>query len=204
MRSSVLDSLLDWLRHHEGPLAYLVIGLASLIEYVFPPFPGDAIALFAISLVFAAGFHGPAVYVALVLGAMIGGQAMWALGRSIGKGRERPAFLRGPRATRALERVEEHFSDHGTLFLVGHRFIPALRAFVYVAAGTSGLSFWRVLLLGGLSAVLWNAALFGVCWLVASNWDQLTTIVSVYSWIVIGVLVLVAIGFFVRSRRAAH
>src|SRR5439155_617231 len=51
MRSSVLDSILDWLRHHEGPLAYVVVGLASLIEYVFPPFPGDAIAIFAISLV---------------------------------------------------------------------------------------------------------------------------------------------------------
>jgi membrane protein DedA with SNARE-associated domain len=201
VRSSVLDSILDWLRHHEGPLSYLVVGLAALIEYVFPPFPGDAIAIFAIYLVFAADFSGPATYGALVLGAVIGGQAMWALGRSIGKGRARPKFLQGPRASKALDRVEEHFEKHGNLFLVVHRFIPALRAFVYVGAGMAGLSWWRVLLLGGLSAVLWNGVLMGGGWLVASNWHALARYVSIYSAVAITVVAVVAVVWFVRSRK---
>lgn len=196
----MLDSILDWLRHHEGPLAYLVVGLASLTEYVFPPFPGDAIAIFSIYLVFAADFSGPAVYGALVLGAVIGGQAMWALGRSVGKGRKRPRFLAGPRAMKALDQVEDHFEKHGGLFLVVHRFIPALRAFVYVGAGMAGLSWWRVLLLGGISAVLWNGVLMGGGWLVAENWHALARYVSIYSAIAIGGVVIGLVVYFVRSR----
>jgi membrane protein DedA with SNARE-associated domain len=140
------------------------------------------------------------VYVVLVLGAVVGGQAMWALGRRIGAGRERPRFLRGPRASKALTDIALHFDRHGTLFLVVHRFIPALRAFVFVGAGMSGLSFWRVLVFGGLSAVLWNGALFGVAWLVASSWDRLERYLSIYSWVVLALLVVVAIVFFVRRR----
>jgi len=199
----VLDSILDWLRHHEGPLAYLVIGLSSLVEYVFPPFPGDTISLFAIYLVFAASYSLPIVYAVLVLGAIVGGQVMWALGRSIGKGRPRPKFLSGPKASQAIADVEAHFDAHGSLFLVVHRFIPALRAFVYVAAGMSGISFWRVLLLGGLSAVLWNGALMGLGWLVASNWESLARYVSVYSAVAL-VLVVIGLGvYFFRRRTGA-
>jgi membrane-associated protein len=198
----VLDSILDWLRHHEGPLAYAVIGLASLIEYVFPPFPGDSIAIFAIYLVFAAHYSAVGVYGLLVLGAIVGGQVMWALGRSIGQGRSRPKFLSGPRATKALESVQHHFEEHGSLFLVVHRFIPALRSFVYVGAGMAGISFWRVLLLGGLSAVLWNAALMGAGWLVADNWETLARYVGIYG--VVALVVALVIGGVVYARRRSR
>jgi len=198
----VLDSLLDWLRHHEGPLAYLVIGLSSLIEYVFPPFPGDTISIFAIYLVFAASYSLPLVYAVLVIGAIIGGQAMWFFGRSVGHGRKRPKFLSGPKATKALDDVQHHFEKHGSLFLIVHRFIPALRAFVFVGAGMTGISFWRVLLLGGLSAVLWNGALMGVGWLVASNWESLARYVGIYSTVALVLVVLGVVVYFVRRHRA--
>jgi membrane protein DedA with SNARE-associated domain len=129
---------------------------------------------------------------------------MWALGRSIGTGRKRPRFLSGPRATKALDEVEDRFEKHGGLFLVVHRFIPALRAFVYVGAGMAGISWWRVLLLGGLSAMLWNGVLMGGGWLVAENWESLARYVSIYSAIAIGAVVIGAIVFFVRRRRGSR
>lgn len=199
-----MHELFDWLRTHESPLAYVVLGLAGLIEYVFPPFPGDAIAVFGVYLAFGAGYHWALVYLALVLGAVVGGQVMWLVGRSMGTRDKRPAFLSGPRAKAALDQVQERFDTHGSLFLVVHRFIPALRAFVFVGAGMSGLSFWRVLLLGGISAMAWNAVLMGAGWLVASNWEQLAAILSAYSWLVLGILGIAVAVYFVRRRRRAE
>lgn len=198
----MLQQLFDWLRTHESPLAYVVLGLAALIEYVFPPFPGDAIAVFGICLAFGAGYHWALVYLALVLGAVVGGQSMWFVGRSIGTRDRRPAWLSGPRAKAALDQVQERFDRHGSLFLVVHRFIPALRAFVFVGAGMSGLSFWRVLVLGGLSAMAWNAVLMGAGWLVAANWERLAGIVSAYSSIVIGIVVVAIVVALWRARAA--
>lgn len=197
----MVASVLDWLRGHEGPLAYVVIGLAALIEYVFPPFPGDVIAIASICLALAAGYHVGGVYAALVLGALVGGQVMWWVGRRFAARENRPALLRRPRAEAALAEVEKRFASHGSLFLVVHRFVPALRAFVYVGAGMSGVSGWRVLALGGLSALAWNALLFAAGWLVAANLEALTALVSAYSWAVIA-LVVVALGVTLARRRA--
>lgn len=198
----MLAAILDWLRAHEGPQAYVLLGLASLIEYVFPPFPGDTIALFGVYLVLAASYDGPATYLSLVAGAVVGGQATWYVGRRIGRGATRPRFLQGEKASEALGAIEEHFARHGTLFLALHRFVPALRSFVFVAAGMSGVSFTRVLLLGALSAALWNAALFGVGWAVAASWDRLASVVSLYSWIAIGAVAIAITVAVLRRRRA--
>ncbi len=198
----MLDSILGWLREHDGPWSYVVLGLASLIEYVFPPFPGDAIAIVGICLALGAGYRIALVYVTLVTGAVVGGQTMWWVGRRFGTSERRPAFLRGPRAKAALDQVTKQFETRGSLFLVVHRFIPALRAFVYVAAGMSGMSFWRVLVLGGISALAWNALLMGVGWLVSANWQRLAELVSAYSWAVIAIVVVVVVVVVVRRRSA--
>ena len=83
-----------------------------------------------------------------------------------------------------------------------HRFIPSLRALVFVAAGMSGISFWRTLVLGGISAMLWNAVLLLAGWLVSANWEHLAGLVSAYSTVVI-VLVVVGIAVVIWRRRAA-
>lgn len=198
----MLDSTLDWLRTHEGPLAYVLLGLAALIEYVFPPFPGDVVAIFGICLALAASYRVWLVYLALVLGAVIGGQTMWLVGRRIGLRGTRPAFLSGPRMAKALDEIQLRFETHGTLFLLVHRFIPSLRALVFVAAGMSGVSFWRTLVLGGISAMLWNAVLLLAGWLVSANWEHLAGLVSAYSTVVV-VLVVVGIAVAIWRRRAA-
>lgn len=191
---------LDWLRQNEGPLAYVLLGIASLVEYVFPPFPGDTVALFGVYLVFAAHYDGPAAYLALVFGAVIGGQATWYVGRRIGRGAERPAFLRGEKASETIAAIEEHFARHGSLFLALHRFVPALRALVFVAAGMSGFSFTRTLVLGALSAALWNGALFALGYLVAASWERLSSIVSVYSTIAIAAVAIAVVAVILRRR----
>ena len=191
---------LDWLRTHEGPPAYLALGLASLIEYVFPPFPGDTIAVFGACLAFAAGYQPALVYLALVSGAVVGGQTMWMLGRTLRKREPRPAFLTGPRASAALAEVTQRFETHGAWFLVAHRFIPALRAFVFVGAGLAGLSFWRVLVLGGLSAMIWNGLLLAAGWLVTDQWERLSDWVSAYSIVVVAILIAVALVAWLRRR----
>jgi membrane-associated protein len=186
---------------HEGPSAYLVLGLASLIEYVFPPFPGDTIAVFGVCLAFAAGYDPLLVYLALVSGAVIGGQAMWALGRSLRDTERRPALLRGPRADEALRQVASGFARWGGWFLVAHRFVPALRAFVFVGAGLGDLPFLRVLALGAVSAALWNGVLLGAGWLVTDQWERLSAWVSAYSTAVVIALAIAALIIWSRRRR---
>ena len=192
-----MEELLDWLQQSEGPLAYVVIGLASLVEYVFPPFPGDTVSLFSVVLAATAGYSVIWVYVSLNVGAVVGGMGAYYAGRWIGRRRveHRPRFLRSQQARKALDAVLARFDRHGAAYLALNRFVPALRAFFFLAAGMTGMNPWKVALWGGLSACAWNGILLGVGWILGANFEQLESWVETYSAVAIGVVVLVvAVG----------
>lgn len=198
----MIDEIRSWLTHNEGPWAYVVLGLASLVEYVFPPFPGDAVALFGIFLALTAGYSGPLTFLALNVGATIGGLGAYAFGRAFSDPARRPAFLRGERATTALATLAERYAEHGGLYLLANRFLPALRAFFFVAAGIARIPVWQVVVYGGLSAVLWNAVLFVLGWLAGASFERLEGWVAYYAMGALGVAAVLAGIVYWRRRRA--
>jgi len=197
------DDLLAWLESHEGPWAYVLIALACLVEYVFPPFPGDTVALFGVFLAVTAGYSGWAVYLALDVGATIGGLAAYGFGRLFADPDKRPAFLRSERSARAIATLEAQYAKHGGLYLLSNRFLPALRAFFFVAAGIARVPLWQVMLYGGLSAMIWNGLLFGLGWWAGESFETLRTWLERYSLVVVAVAI-VALGVWLWRRRAAR
>jgi membrane protein DedA with SNARE-associated domain len=200
----MLESTLTWLSANDGPIAYLVLGLASLIEYVFPPFPGDTVALFGVFLSFAAGYRAAWVYLALNTGAILGGQLAWAFGRAFRERGSRPRWLRGARADAAITEITSRYEKHGSIYLALNRFVPALRGFFFVAAGIAGLPFGRVMFFGGVSALLWNAILMGLGYFIGAHWETLASVVSTYTAVSLGVVVIaIVVGVLVARRRRA-
>ena len=195
------DLLLGWLTSHEGPLAYLVLGLAAALEYVFPPFPGDTITLFGVFLGGSAGYSPWLVYLALDVGAVAGGLVAYAFGRAIDPDAP-PRLLAGRRSRAALDEVRLRFERHGAAYLAINRFVPALRAFFFVGAGLARVPVSRVAVWGAVSASAWNALLLGVGWALGGSWQRLAALASVYAWVALGVavLVVVALALIVRAR----
>ena len=197
----MLDDVRGWLETNQGPWAYVVLGLASLIEYVFPPFPGDAVALFGIFLAVTAGYSGPLTFLALNVGATLGGLGAYGFGRAFADPERRPGFLKGERASKALATLAERYREHGGLYLLSNRFLPALRAFFFVAAGIAKIPVWQVMVYGGLSAMLWNALLFVLGWLAGESFDRLEGWVGYYAIGALSLAAVIAAVMFWRSRR---
>jgi len=195
------------MRASEGPLAYLVLAGAAMLEYVIPPFPGDTVTLFGIFLAATSGYAVALVYLALTVGSTVGSLGAYAFGRWLGARPERSRrFFKGERARRTLEGVADRFRRHGSWYLAFNRFLPALRAFFFVAAGIARMDVWKVALFGGLSAVVWNALLLAVGFAVGDNWERIRSLSEQYTIATASVVALVAIFFavrwWVRRRRA--
>ena len=169
----MVDEILHWLSSGATFWAYLVLAGAALLEYVFPPFPGDVITLFGVFLTITAGYNAPLVFVAITAGSIAGSFITWGFGRWIASTGRRPRFLRGPRATRVLGAIATRFERHGAAYLAVNRFVPALRALMFVGAGIARIPAWKVLVFGGTSAILWNGALFTAGWAAGRSWDRL-------------------------------
>ena len=177
-----------------------------MLEYVFPPFPGDTIALFGVFLCASAGWRVSAVYTALNAGSVSGGMAAYGVGRLFRDPGRRPRLLRGPRTTAALATLAERYAEHGAMYVALNRFVPALRAFFFVAAGIAGLPPLSVAAYGLASALVWNAILLGVGYGLGASFEELETGLGVYGALMLAVALVAAIVISLRAfrRRASR
>ena len=195
----MVDEFLHTLEHGPQYWAYLLVAAAAGIEYVFPPIPGDTVALFAVALAARAQLHWFFVYLSMTAGALFGGLLAWAFGVWLAKHEDSwPAFLKTRAAARALDAVRRGYSRHGPMYLTVNRFLPALRAFFFLGAGLSRMSAGAVILYGGLSALLWNAVLMGAGYAVGSNWERLRDVAERYTAATLFLIVLVIVGVVAR------
>jgi membrane-associated protein len=190
-----------------GPFAPLVLFFASCIEYVFPPFPGDLVV--ALGAWYAT--HGALSWVATFLwvtaGAVVGAAIDYRIGAWIAPRVSRRAAEGGHPFAEKLARFEVSYRRWGGWLLVFNRFMPGIRAFLFVAAGASGIPLRRVLLLGGISACAWNALLLAVGAFAVRNVGELLELFRHYTraaWFLLVVAaVLLLARALVRRGRAA-
>ena len=193
----------------------LVLACASLIEYVFPPFPGDAITLAGIVLVQESGLSLPGAFLAILVGSMAGAAIDFRLGVLLARWRSRDSMdeglgsrlARSSTAIRILDgcdKASHAFARLGEAAIVLNRFLPGIRAFLFVAAGMGGMRFARVMLFATLSAILWNGLLLIAAMLVGANLERLEYLASAWGfggWLLVGA---VAVVFLVRWAIRRH
>src|SRR5512137_2677252 len=183
-----------------GPWAPFLLFGAAFIEYVFPPFPGDLLVVLGAWYAVHGDLSWPVVYAAVTAMAVAGAWVDHRVGAWLGDWLEH-----SPGAARLLSRAqlasfEAAYRRWGSWLLVLNRFFPGVRGFLFLAAGASGIPLARTLLLGGLSAAVWNGLLLGAGALVAGNLEELVALVDRYTRTA---ALLVALALLVVLLRAA-
>jgi membrane-associated protein len=176
-----------------GPAAPLLLFCAAFVEYVFPPFPGDALVALGAWYATHGKLSWPVTFAAVTAGAIAGAAVDYAAGRWLGariEARAAAGKLERVRAER-IARFERSYRRWGGLLLVANRFLPGIRPFFFLAAGASRIPLWEVLLFGGISAALWNALLLAAGAYLARNLEDLLELLARYTT---GVSLAVAIG----------
>jgi membrane protein DedA with SNARE-associated domain len=203
-----LRELMEEARSNPGLLEYSLLGMGAMVEYVFPPFPGDVVVLLGAFLVGKYHWSLPLVLVAVNVGSAIGLSADYAFGRWVGK-RDRSWREKYPRWQRmgaSIDRFDVFYRRWGALCIVLNRFVPAIRAVFFVAAGMAGIKYWKALVLGLVSSLAWTWLLVLAGAWVGGKWDKLKALLQTYSvaaWIAAALVValLVLRYFSVRRRK---
>src|SRR5690606_32687621 len=120
-----------------GPLAISLLVGAALLEYIFPPFPGDTAVLAGAFLVATADWSPFAVLLAVNVGSICGLLLDYYFGLYVrhhdASWRVRSKFWL--RISDSINKVLPLFEKHPSFYLVINRFLPSVRAFFFVAAG---------------------------------------------------------------------
>ncbi|HSN92434.1 MAG TPA: DedA family protein [Anaeromyxobacteraceae bacterium] len=164
-----------------GDFAPLVLFFASFVEHVFPPFPGDLLVVLGAWYAVSGELSWPATLVSVTSGALAGAWLDYRIGAALGRRLDRRAAQRGGLTEARLARFEASYRRWGGWLLLANRFLPGVRAFLFLAAGASGIPLRRVLLLGGLSAAIWNAALLLAGAALAENLGEMVALFERYT-----------------------
>ncbi len=191
-----------------GAWAPAVLFFGTFVEYVFPPFPGDLLVVLGAWYAVHGEISWVATFAWTTAGALAGASIDHRLGVALGRRLDRRAARRGGVDAARLARFEAGYRRWGAWLLVVNRFLPGVRAFFFVAAGAAGIPLPRVLLFGGISACAWNAMLLGAGALLASNVEELVSLLDRYTraaWVAVVTVAAIAVAAaVVRRRRAAR
>lgn len=156
--TSFLDPLIALVSAHPW-LGYLTLFLAALLEavpVVGAVIPGSTVILALSALVPGGELRLEGVMAAAMAGALLGdGTAFW-----IGHRRQRDILSAWPLANypRLIEESEAFFHRWGTLAVFFARFVPPIRAFVPITAGSLGMAPWKFYGVNAAAILLWAAA----------------------------------------------
>lgn len=173
--------------HAFGPAVLAGIAVLIFIEsgVLFPFLPGDSLLVTAAITSAALGIAPWQVAVVASIAAVAGDQVGYWIGRRFG----RRLFRAGARVltTARLDEAEAFFTRWGGLSLVLGRFVPVVRTYVPLAAGTADMHYRRFILWNVVGAVAWACGLtvvgvlLGGIPFVAHNIDVLMIVVVIVS-----------------------
>jgi len=201
----LIREFLRWAADLPDLLFFLTLFSGALLEYVFPPFPGDMVTAFGAILI-TQGKKFLTVFLGVNLGSAGGFllDYLFGLWLSNPNRRFRQWGPRWEKMGRGIDRIARGFDRHPELYLVVNRFLPGIRALFFVAAGFARVKVWKVLLYGMLSAVVWSLLLIAAGYLVGKNLDRLLLWLNRYTWaawIILITVVGVALMRYFRKRR---
>jgi len=201
--SNLAQTVADLAQAGQGPALPILFG-SAMLEYIFPPFPGDTVTLAGAVLARAGQWSYWWVFVFLTAGSVAGSMAAWWVGaRGLPQARLERWFGGNSGALDGIERVMAGFRRWGPAFLMVNRFMPGVRAFFFVAAGIAKLPAHWVALYSAVSAAAWNALLMLAGYFIGDNLDQLQSLLSTYIaavWVILGVVALWALAAWWRRR----
>lgn len=190
-----------------GPAVLIGVAIVVFIEsgLLFPFLPGDSL-LFTAGLLAAAGVISAPVWLVIVvalLAAAAGDQVGYFLGHRFGRRWFKPdaRILK----TRYLEEAEKFFAKYGGPALILGRFVPVVRTYVPLAAGTAKYHYRKFLLWNLSGAALWTISvttlgvLLGKVPFVRDHIDVIAIVIVLVSVVPIALSAVVRIR---RSRRA--
>ncbi len=194
-----------------GPwLSMPILALSAMLEYVFPPFPGDTVTLAGAVLARVGDWSYLGVFLALTAGSVAGSLVAWWVGaRGLPEERLNRWFGDSKGSGSGLHRVLEGYRKHGAPFLIINRFMPGIRAFFFVGAGMARIPAVWVAFYSTLSAGAWNLLLLVAGYYIGDNIEGLQRLVTTYMtvvWVLLGLAAAVGLIWWWkrRKRRSAN
>ena len=199
-----MQSIIDWIVGLMEVLGAPGVGIAILLENLFPPIPSEVVLPLAGFTVAQGSLNLIHVFIWSVLGSVIGAYILYGVGAWLGLERLRKiADWMWLVRVSDVDKSIEFFHKHGKPSIFFGRLIPGIRSLISIPAGLDRMNLVMFGLWTTLGSGIWNAILIYLGLKLGENWEQATVWADTYSKVIYVVLILIILGFLAYFIRRA-
>lgn len=195
----------EWITNMMESLGYLGIGLLMFLENLFPPIPSELIMPLAGFTVAQGRMSLVPAIAAGVIGTILGAFPWYYLGKFLGEDRIKAWIDRHGKwigiSAEDIDKAKTWFYRHGKAAVFFCRMIPGIRTLISLPAGFSNMPMPQFLIYSTLGTLGWVGLLTFAGYLLGDNYELVDEYLGPVSKIVLGLLVIAAIGWFIRHKR---
>ena len=201
----MFDTLADWAVTLMDTFGGVGVGLAILLETVFPPIPSELVLPMAGFASTQGELNVWAAIAGATTGSMVGAWLLYWLGVVIGAERLRSIADRIWLTDAAdVDKALTWFSRFGEISILIGRLIPGVRSLISIPADIHGMGVVKFSALTLLGSGVWNGVLIWLGVLLGENWTVVSDTMDRYSTVVYVLLVLAVVAcvfYLVRRDR---
>lgn len=186
---------------------YVGVMLLIAIENVFPPIPSEVILTFAGFMTTKTNLSILGVVISSTIGSVIGAGILYFIGLQLDVSRLEKIIDKWGKFLRLtkkdIHRADAWFDKYGPFTVFFCRFIPLIRSLISIPAGMSNMKIGIFFILTTLGTLIWNVVLVFLGATVGASWEDIVSVMDIYSNIIYVSLVVIVIvlGFlFIRKR----
>jgi len=192
-----LEEQFAYFASHGAVYIYIFLFLSSVIENLFPPFPGDMFTLVGAYFAVSGKLSFVMAFAAVNFGGLAGASVLYFLGRTKGRQFFISSVWIGEIADK-LSRMEKWVDKYGGWIILGGRFFSGVRSLISVAAGIINIDVRKFVVLTLLGFIIWNGILMGAVFLMRDKIDNIGTFISMYSKVIL-IAISVAITAYILN-----
>lgn len=200
----LLEGVSEWVANLMNTLGAPGVGLALLLENLFPPIPSEAILPLA-------GFtasHPDAtftVYEAIAwatAGAVAGAIVLYWIGRLLGHDRMVSIARRVPLVSEDdVTKTVAFFQRHGGKAVFFGRMLPIFRSLISIPAGIEKMAVPKFLLLTTLGSLIWNTVFISLGFWLGERWQTVLDYSGVFEKVVLVILIGLIVWWLIAKIR---
>ncbi|MEO9173912.1 MAG: DedA family protein [Gaiellales bacterium] len=134
--------------------AYVIVFVLAFLDALIPIVPSETSVITAGVVAAAGDLSLTLVIVGAAVGAFLGDNATYLIGRHYGE-RARARFFAGDKARARIDWAERQLVERGGQLIAGGRFIPGGRTAIGLSAGLTHFSWRRYVIYDALAALGW-------------------------------------------------
>jgi membrane protein DedA with SNARE-associated domain len=201
--SQIWETFLQFIDQANPVIVFIVLFLASYIENIFPPIPGDTILLFIAYLVGKQNLSFTFALFTTLSGSVFGFATLYFLGNHYGRNiifNKMHRFV----SENNLEKAEKYFDTWGIWMVLTNRFLAGMRSLVAVFAGLSRMNIVSAIAAATFSSLVWNGGLLWLGATIGENWVQIQYYLNQYNKFVTILLGIIILFFIVKNMYHAQ